>query len=146
MELGTSTVQTNTATRPVPTEHSLPQPFSGNHTVTEAFPLRPVSADMQPANPSTGHIDPILDLASSNQTGLQYQQMPSDLESFFDELASLDTANDVDNQPQFMQNLGFAPGANMADLFSEYTTAFISNNDSDGVNLDHYGFYEDQLG
>lgn len=146
MKLGTSTVQTNTATRPMSTEQSLPQPFSGLHAVTEAFPLRPVSADMQPANPSTGHIDPILDLASSNQTGLQYQQMPSDLESFFDELASLDTGNDVDNQPQFMQNLGFAPGANMADLFSEYTTAFMSNNDSDGVSLDHYGFYEGQLG
>jgi len=146
MELGTSTVQTNTATRPMPTEHSLPQPFPGSHPVTEAFPLRLVSADMQPANSSTGHIDPILDLASSNQTGLQYQQMPSDLESFFDELASLDTDNDVDNQPQFMQNLGFAPGANMADLFSEYTTAFMSNNDSDGMNLDQYGFYEGQLG
>ncbi|KAH3980736.1 hypothetical protein HBI56_108800 [Parastagonospora nodorum] len=146
MKLGTSTVQASTATRPLSNEQSLPQLFSGSHAGTESFPLRPVSADMQPANPPTGYIDPILELASSNQTGFQYQQMPSDLEGFFDELASLDTANDVDNQPQFMQNLGFAPGANMADLFSEYTTAFMSNNDNDSVNLDHYGFYEGQLG
>ncbi|KAF2733037.1 hypothetical protein EJ04DRAFT_439860 [Polyplosphaeria fusca] len=41
-----------------------------------------------------------------------------DLESFFDELASLDGAEAFNNQPQFMQNLGFAPDANMTDLLS----------------------------
>lgn len=41
-----------------------------------------------------------------------------DLETFFDELASLDGAEMVDNQPQFMQNLGFAPDANMADFLA----------------------------
>jgi hypothetical protein len=40
-----------------------------------------------------------------------------------------------------MQNLGFAPDANMADLFSEYipiSTAFMENDEP--VNLDHCGF------
>jgi hypothetical protein len=50
------------------------------------------------------------------------------------------------NQPQFMQNLGFAPDANMADLFSEYiplqSTAFLSHDNSDAINLDHFGFYD----
>jgi hypothetical protein len=41
-----------------------------------------------------------------------------DIESFFDELASLDGAERVETQPQFMQNLGFAPDANMAELFT----------------------------
>lgn len=62
-----------------------------------------------------------------------------DLETFFDELASLDGAEMVDNQPQFMQNLGFAPDANMADFLAlglgQYvpansSTLLPSNNDS----------------
>jgi hypothetical protein len=41
-----------------------------------------------------------------------------DIESFFDELASLDGAEGLETHPQFMQNLGFAPDANIADLFA----------------------------
>ncbi|KAF2653282.1 hypothetical protein K491DRAFT_522971 [Lophiostoma macrostomum CBS 122681] len=41
-----------------------------------------------------------------------------DIESFFDELASLDGAEGLGTQPQFMQNLGFAPDANISDLFA----------------------------
>jgi hypothetical protein len=40
------------------------------------------------------------------------------LESFFDELASLDGVGGLDNQPQFMQNLGFAPGVDIAELLA----------------------------
>jgi hypothetical protein len=75
-----------------------------------------------------------------------YPNIPSDLESFFDDLASLDTVNNPDNQPQFLQNLGFAPDASMADLFSDYlpmqSSAFLSQQNTDAVNLDHYGFFE----
>jgi hypothetical protein len=148
MEIGTaSRTDANTTSRPMSTGKSLLQPVPGRDMATEPLPLGPdsVSADMQLVDPPTGHIDPMLDLALPNQTPMQYQQMPSDLESFFDELASLDTANNPDTQPQFLQNLGFAPGANMADLFSEYiplSTAFMSNDSNDAVNLDHYGFYD----
>jgi hypothetical protein len=76
----------------------------------------------------------------------QSQVFPSDFESFFDELASLDTASNLDTQPQFMQNLGFAPDASIADLFSEYipiqSSAFASQVASNAVNLDHYGFFD----
>ncbi|KAF2191329.1 hypothetical protein K469DRAFT_656115 [Zopfia rhizophila CBS 207.26] len=41
-----------------------------------------------------------------------------DIESFFDELASLEGAERLENQPQFMQNLGFAPDADIADLLA----------------------------
>jgi len=41
-----------------------------------------------------------------------------DLDAFFDELASLDGAENRENQPQFMQNLGFAPDADLTDVFA----------------------------
>lgn len=44
-----------------------------------------------------------------------------DVTNFFDELAYLDSAERAQNQPQFMQNLGFAPDASIADLLmSDY--------------------------
>lgn len=41
-----------------------------------------------------------------------------DAESFFDDLAYLDGAENLENQPKFMQNLGFAPDANIMDLLT----------------------------
>ncbi|KAK5020172.1 hypothetical protein LTR60_000766 [Cryomyces antarcticus] len=65
-----------------------------------------------------------------------------DMDGLFDELASLDGAERVDNQPQFMQNLGFAPDADLSAFFgSDYTqfdpllTAYIQNG-SVGQQLD----------
>ncbi|KAH7088246.1 hypothetical protein FB567DRAFT_334055 [Paraphoma chrysanthemicola] len=82
----------------------------------------------------------------SEQLNSHCAEIPGDLESFFDELASLDTTDNLDNQPQFMQNLGFAPDANMADLFSDYiplqSTSFLPQDNSDAINIDHYGFYD----
>lgn len=70
----------------------------------------------------------------------------SDLESFFDELASLDSTTRSNSQPQFMQNLGFGPEASMADLFSEYTpmqsSNFIPREDTTPTHLDQYNFYD----
>lgn len=42
----------------------------------------------------------------------------TDLDTLFDDLASLDGAERSDAQPQFMQNLGFAPNANLADYLN----------------------------
>ena len=48
-----------------------------------------------------------------------------DIENFFDELASLDGAEGLETNPQFMQNLGFAPDANIADfLGSDFNQQF----------------------
>ncbi|CAO2647911.1 Nn.00g088330.m01.CDS01 [Neocucurbitaria sp. VM-36] len=81
-----------------------------------------------------GHADP------------RFPDSTDDLESFFDELASLDNAPRLDNQPQFMQNLGFLPDANMADLFSEYipmqSSAFLSREDTGTAGFDQYKFYD----
>lgn len=83
---------------------------------------------------------------SPSQTDPRYPELTSDLETFFDELASLDSATRPDNQPQFMQNLGFGPGASMADLFSEYipmqSSNFLVRDDVAPTNLDQYAFYD----
>ncbi|KAF2126611.1 quinic acid utilization activator [Dothidotthia symphoricarpi CBS 119687] len=44
--------------------------------------------------------------------------VPGDLESFFDELASLHGAKKLQNQTQFMQNLGYSSEVSMADLLA----------------------------
>jgi hypothetical protein len=58
----------------------------------------------------------------------------------------MDTAARPDNQPQFMQNLGFGLEASIADLFSEYipmqSSAFSTRDDTAPVNFGQYGFYD----
>ena len=49
-----------------------------------------------------------------------------DLDSFFDELASLHGAKKLQNQPQFMQNLGFAPEISMADLLATQSGQYMN--------------------
>ncbi|KAJ6180589.1 hypothetical protein N7519_011050 [Penicillium mononematosum] len=46
------------------------------------------------------------------------QRIAPDLDALFDELASLDGAEKPDNQPEFMQNLGFVPDAGIPELYS----------------------------
>ncbi|KAI1566131.1 quinic acid utilization activator [Pyrenophora tritici-repentis] len=90
-------------------------------------------------------IEPLLIAASTSQSDTLYPEPIHDLESFFDELASLDRVTRPDNQPQFMQNLGFGPEASMADLFSEYipmqSSSFATSDVTPPVQFDQYGFY-----
>jgi hypothetical protein len=83
---------------------------------------------------------------SPAQSDPRYPEPTSDLETFFDELASLDSATRLDNQPQFMQNLGFEPEASMADLFSEYiplqSSTFLTRDDMAPPSLEQYAFYD----
>lgn len=120
--------------------------FDVDADASEAFPqLGQVSDNILPSLTPTRPAGLNADTAMMMQADQRYSPMPSELESFFDELATLDSANNLDNQPQFMQNLGFAPDANMADLFSEYipvSTTFMSQDPGTTINLDHYGFYD----
>jgi hypothetical protein len=110
---------------------SLQSLFSDTHSVAQ--PAAPPHHTFFPG-PSQSQIDP------------RCPEPTSDLESFFDELASLDSATRSDTQPQFMQNLGFGPEASMADLFSEYipmqSSTFVTRDDSTPANLDQYNFYD----
>ncbi|KAJ5689897.1 hypothetical protein N7462_004289 [Penicillium macrosclerotiorum] len=47
----------------------------------------------------------------------QQQRIAPDLDALFDELASLDGAEKPDNQPEFMQNLGFVADPEIYSLF-----------------------------
>ncbi|PLN84375.1 fungal-specific transcription factor domain-domain-containing protein [Aspergillus taichungensis] len=49
--------------------------------------------------------------------GLQRQRIAPDLDALFDELASLDGTEHADNQPEFMQNLGFVPDAGIPEFY-----------------------------
>ncbi|CEN62832.1 Putative Quinic acid utilization activator [Aspergillus calidoustus] len=48
---------------------------------------------------------------------LRRPRIAPDLDALFDELASLDGTDRMDNQPEFMQNLGFVPEAGMPELY-----------------------------
>ncbi|RAL10434.1 putative C6 transcription factor QutA [Aspergillus homomorphus CBS 101889] len=53
--------------------------------------------------------------------GPRRQKIAPDLDALFDELASLDGTEKTDNQPEFMQNLGFVPDAGVPEIYS-YST------------------------
>ncbi|KAH7380104.1 hypothetical protein BKA66DRAFT_571181 [Pyrenochaeta sp. MPI-SDFR-AT-0127] len=140
----------------VPTPDSLQFPFPAplpiEHQV-RTHNKRAVSSqiDSLVPNPAPTMIsdlpfDPLLMAPSPAHSDPRHPEITSELESFFDELASLDSGTRMDNQPQFMQNLGFAPDANMADLFSEYiplqSSAFLTQEDNVPVNFDQYNFYD----
>jgi hypothetical protein len=124
----------------IPTPDSLQPIFTNSHPVD-----RLAAGNLDPFFPGP-HPTTELTAPSLSQNDPRYPEVTSDLESFFDELASLDSATRPDNQPQFMQNLGFGPEASMADLFSEYipmqSTAFLSGDDTTPVNFGQYGFYD----
>ncbi|KAF2019743.1 hypothetical protein BU24DRAFT_459379 [Aaosphaeria arxii CBS 175.79] len=73
-----------------------------------------------------------------------------DIENFFDELASLDGAERLENQPQFMQNLGFAPDANIADLLSSdfgqinpLVSPYLHHNAPDSAHFNQNTFFNE---
>ncbi|KAF2828633.1 hypothetical protein CC86DRAFT_195843 [Ophiobolus disseminans] len=117
-----------------------------NNTQSVPSPLDPILTEPFPMQVPTPQDNSFQDASVLTQVNAHYAELPSDLESFFDELASLDTMNNINTQPQFMQNLGFAPDASMADLFSEYipmqSSAFMGHEEAESVNLDHFGFYD----
>lgn len=139
----------------MPTPDSIHHPLSGKHTTGQTALGNDVRlAQMQNSSSlpnvlgadTSQQIESFLNASRPAQPDPRYPDIPGDLESFFDDLASLDTTNKLENQPQFMQNLGFAPDANMADLFSEFipmqSSSFIGQETTDLGHLDHYNFYD----
>lgn len=109
----------------------------------ETMPLRPTE-QISPA----GHMD----LVSS---GAYNAYMPEDLESFFDELSTLHGAKKQQNQPQFMENLGFSTEVSMDDLLAADASQFLATAPGPGpdnlhpsrtFSLDHPDFPDDSLG
>jgi hypothetical protein len=85
--------------------------------------MNPAASRMHfPANPQTFGLAPLEHAFQRPPLNPSNMTVPPDLETFFDELASLDGTERMDNQPQFMQNLGFAPDASMADFLARQFT------------------------
>lgn len=139
----------------MPTPDSIHQPLSSNNAMSQI--TGPSDAQSAQGHGSrslpdvlTGstdqQIESLLNASRPSQMDPRYPDIPGDLESFFDDLASLDNTNKLESQPQFMQNLGFAPDANMADLFSDFipmqSSTFMGHDSADLGHLDHYNFYD----
>ncbi|KAF2687187.1 hypothetical protein K458DRAFT_361723 [Lentithecium fluviatile CBS 122367] len=149
----------------LPTPESIQAPFStftplsnrppsGPHRATTSL-LEDLLPDMHPAasteSATVTHHNFSLPSLLANENGYRKPSLhhrnstaPHELEMFFDELASLDGAEKLDNQPQFMKNLGFAPDANMSDFlaaeFGQFLPAnpgaFMPQNSDDPTQLD----------
>jgi hypothetical protein len=90
----------------------------------------PQSTTFSPTLLETDLMSPALEAYDASVSG--------DLDSFFDELATLHGAKRLENQPQFMQNLGFAPEISMADLLATQSGQYLSMDPSTYV-AEHEG-------
>lgn len=90
-----------------------------NNTQASLSPFDPGLTHIYPMATPSQYSSSVRETPVPAQLDHRFPEISTDLESFFDDLATLDSSTNMDNQPQFMQNLGFAPDANMADLFSE---------------------------
>lgn len=54
----------------------------------------------------------------ASQSSLNVAPIPTDYDALLDDLASIDYADRVETDPQFMVNLGFAPGCDLNDVFA----------------------------
>jgi hypothetical protein len=144
------------------TTMQMPTPDSISHSISNTQPLGHLAgtyglrkasthlaasaSDMRLDGASHSEIESFLDASRQAQPDTSYADIPNDLESFFDDLASLDSTNQMETRPQFMQNLGFAPDANMADLFSDFiplqSSTFMASENAELAGLEHYGFYD----
>ncbi|RDW76554.1 putative C6 transcription factor QutA [Aspergillus mulundensis] len=87
-------------------------------------PFSATGTQFQPTyNDASMNFNSLLDIDSAGS--LRRPRIAPDLDALFDELASLDGTDRMDNQPEFMQNLGFVPEAGISELYP-----YTSHNDS----------------
>ncbi|KAL4899046.1 hypothetical protein BDW74DRAFT_184154 [Aspergillus multicolor] len=87
-------------------------------------PFSATGTQFQPTyNDASLSFNSLIDIDSAGP--LRRPRIAPDLDALFDELASLDGTDRLDNQPEFMQNLGFVPEAGIPELYP-----YTSHNDS----------------
>ncbi|KAJ5091798.1 hypothetical protein NUU61_006668 [Penicillium alfredii] len=93
------------------------KPQRGTTMLPGISPSFPSNGQYPPAyqDPSLG-LGPFVDVDGYGPP--QRQRIAPDLDALFDELASLDGAEKADNQPEFMQNLGFVSDSGIPELYS----------------------------
>ncbi len=104
----------------IQTPESLQFPLSMAQPHAISPQMQHIPKTHQSSIPSDPSFDPLLIVPDPPPSDPQFSDISGEFESFFDELASLDRTTKQSSQPHFMQNLGFAPNASMADLFSDY--------------------------
>jgi hypothetical protein len=107
-----------------------PVPTGQQHTTSlleDLLPdMNPNQQPQIPQIPQSTNFSPIDTDFTSPAIAAYDPSISGDLESFFDELASLHGAKRLENQPQFMQNLGFAPEVSMAELMATQSGQYMS--------------------
>jgi hypothetical protein len=88
--------------------------------ITPAYPGKPTGSSTSPAlqtpsMPGQGSTD--VARQATQQFPVTIGNQPIDYDAIFDELGSIDYGDTMELDPQFMVNLGFAPGCNVADMF-----------------------------
>ncbi|KAL4742888.1 quinic acid utilization activator [Aspergillus similis] len=96
----------------------------------------PIISELTTPFPASGHqyqtyndtslnFNSLVDI--ENTSSIQRPRIAPDLDALFDELASLDGTDRMDNQPEFMQNLGFVPEAGIPELYpyTSQTDSFL---------------------
>ncbi|RAK97104.1 putative C6 transcription factor QutA [Aspergillus ibericus CBS 121593] len=97
---------------------SISKPMNGTPIMPDlTSPFHPTGPQYTPT-----YTDPSLNLGSfvdiDGYGPPRRPRIAPDLDALFDELASLDGTEKTDNQPEFMQNLGFVPDAGVPELYS----------------------------
>lgn len=82
---------------------------SRQRNTSQTLPSRPFESTFDPSSFDPSSLEPSDPYSAFNA---------GDLESFFDDLASIHGAKKLQNQPQFMQNLGYSSEVSMADLLA----------------------------
>lgn len=106
------------AQRPHSSISSAPKLINDGSTIPDIpspFPVNTPQYQQTYSDPNL-HLGPFMDI--ERYASLRRPRIAPDLDALFDELASLDGTEKGDNQPEFMQNLGFVPDAGISDLYS----------------------------
>ena len=92
--------------------------------ITPAYPGKPTDSSTSPAlhTPSmsasmSGQGSTDVARQATRQFPMAIGNQPVDYDAIFDELGSIDYGDTMEMDPQFMVNLGFTPGCNVADMF-----------------------------
>jgi Fungal specific transcription factor domain/Fungal Zn(2)-Cys(6) binuclear cluster domain len=124
--------------QPYLSDDFIPQPFHSDRVITSA------PSQLQAGIQRTGSAP-----YEANYLHRYHSNSPMDFDALIDDLASLEGVDRRDTQPQFMQNLGFAPGANLTDVlgsdfgaFDPVLTAYMSGNALEEIGIDHSSSFD----
>lgn len=107
--------------------YTLPQQTHGRHSGTQGFPMSPPGKSPAAASRTVPLASPSMSFQSSGirgagpstlfHGGTELANHSVDYDAILEELGSIDCPDGLDMDPQFMTNLGFAPGCDLGEMF-----------------------------